>query len=151
MGAVRAVVATHDALRMRLTRVASVLWSLDTHPAGDEVPVRVVETTDLATAQQQARTEAAEALDPEAGPVLSAVWLTTGQTGRLVVAVHPIVADGVSVGVLAADLAAAVTDRLPFPQPPRRDSRPASTSARRTRRCSGNWRTGCRSSSRAPR
>ncbi|QQM54174.1 non-ribosomal peptide synthetase [Rhodococcus pyridinivorans] len=108
-GAVRTVVAAHDALRMRLTRVASVLWSLDTHPAGDEVPVRVVETTDLATAEQQARTEAAEALDPEAGPVLSAVWLTTGQTGRLVVAVHPIVADGVSVGVLAADLAAAVT------------------------------------------
>ncbi|MXQ78243.1 amino acid adenylation domain-containing protein [Rhodococcus rhodochrous] len=106
--AARTVVAAHDALRMRLTRVASVLWSLDTHPA-DEVPVRVVETTDLAAAEQRARIEAATTLDPESGPVLSAVLLTTGQAGRLVVAVHPIVADGVSVGVLAADLAAAVT------------------------------------------
>ncbi|OWY83572.1 non-ribosomal peptide synthetase [Rhodococcus sp. BUPNP1] len=108
--AARTVVAAHDALRMRLTRVASVLWSLDTHPA-DEVPVRVVETTDLAAAEQRARIEAATTLDPESGPVLSAVLLTTGQAGRLVVAVHPIVADGVSVGVLAADLAAAVTGR----------------------------------------
>ncbi|WP_413767736.1 amino acid adenylation domain-containing protein [Rhodococcus pyridinivorans] len=106
--AVRTVVAAHDALRMRLTRVASVLWSLDTHSA-DEVPVRVVETTDLAAAEQQARIEAAATLDPESGPVFSAVLLATGQAGRLVVAVHPIVADGVSVGVLAADLAAAMT------------------------------------------
>ena len=108
--AVRTVVAAHDALRMRLTRVASVLWSLDT-TAGDEasVPVRTVETTDLSAAEEQVRGEIAAALDPESGVVLAATLLTSGDAARLVVAVHPCVADTRSVAVLAADLHAALT------------------------------------------
>ncbi len=51
-------------------------------------------------------------LDPAAGRMLQAVWLGcgAGQPGRLLLVVHHVVIDGVSLRVLAEDLQSAWTD-----------------------------------------
>ncbi|MGW0044200.1 amino acid adenylation domain-containing protein [Rhodococcus sp. NPDC003348] len=108
--AVAALISAHDALRLRLTRVASVLWSLDTAPAADvEVRHHEVSADDLEQRIATAGTELVAGLDPEAGRVLAAAWLDSGAgTGTLVVAVHAFAADGRSLAVLREDLEAAL-------------------------------------------
>ncbi len=105
--AVDTLVATHDALRLGLTRVASVLWSLESH-AATSVPVSRTESNG-ALAQQcsEAESSAIASLEPEAGLVVAATWIDGGEhPGALVVAVHPFAADSRSLAVLADDLRA---------------------------------------------
>ncbi|MGX7673493.1 amino acid adenylation domain-containing protein [Plantactinospora sp. DSM 117369] len=112
----QAVLDRHAGLRLRLRRIASVLWSLQTTPAGT-VPaadlVRRVDVTglddaglrDVLTAESAAATDR---LDPDEGRMLQAVWFDSGdRPGRLLLAAHHLVVDGVSWRILLADLAAA--------------------------------------------
>ncbi|MFC0063317.1 amino acid adenylation domain-containing protein [Umezawaea endophytica] len=98
----------HDALRLRLTRIAGVLWSLETQPVGAVRAadlLRRVETKDY-----EAESDAAIGrLDPDAGVVLQAVWFDGGplEQGRLFLAAHHLAVDGVSWRILFEDLEAA--------------------------------------------
>ena len=108
--AMSALLQAHDALRLRLTRVASVLWSLETDADVDAV-VQHVDCSDLGDADLAVRA-AAEAtaliaeLDLENGRTVTARWLDAGESrsGTLVVAVHALAADPASVAKLRADL-----------------------------------------------
>ncbi|MDZ7887036.1 MAG: non-ribosomal peptide synthase/polyketide synthase [Mycobacterium sp.] len=101
----------HDLLRARL--------GTPTDPAGLTVPpsgasnaaevlTRVARAGDIDTEHDHAVAR----LDPAAGRMLQAVWLDTGagQPGRLLLVVHHVVIDGVSLRVLAEDLQTAWTD-----------------------------------------
>jgi amino acid adenylation domain-containing protein/non-ribosomal peptide synthase protein (TIGR01720 family) len=100
----------HDALRLKLTRIAGVLWSLETQPVG------AVRAADLLRRVEhkdyEAESDAAVGrLDPDAGVVLQAVWFDGGplEPGRLFLAAHHLAVDGVSWRILFEDLEAAWT------------------------------------------
>ncbi|GIF23080.1 amino acid adenylation domain-containing protein/non-ribosomal peptide synthase protein (TIGR01720 family) [Actinoplanes tereljensis] len=119
----QAVIDRHDGLRLRLRRIASVLWSLETTPVGtvraDDLIRRVDMSADLA-AEAAAATDR---LDPDQGVMLQAVWFDEGdRPGRLLLVAHHLVVDGVSWRILLEDLAAAAAG-TPLP--------PAGTSLRR--------------------
>ncbi|PRY37289.1 non-ribosomal peptide synthase protein (TIGR01720 family)/amino acid adenylation domain-containing protein [Umezawaea tangerina] len=108
--ALQTVIDHHDALRLKLTRVAGVLWSLETQPVG------AVRASDLLrrVENQDYETESDAAvgrLDPDAGVVLQAVWFDGGplEPGRLFLAAHHLAVDGVSWRILFEDLEAAWT------------------------------------------
>ena len=113
----QAVLDHHDALRVRLTRVAPGLWSTATRPVGSvravDLLVRVdVTPPDGPGLRAVVDTEydaAAARLDPDAGTMLAATWLDAGpgEPGWLLLAAHHLVVDGVSWRILFADLAAA--------------------------------------------
>ncbi|MBB5160708.1 amino acid adenylation domain-containing protein/non-ribosomal peptide synthase protein (TIGR01720 family) [Mycobacterium sp. AZCC_0083] len=108
--AINAVIARHDALRIRLSRPVPILWSLETtatstfslsrvdaaHMDGDEL-------RDAIGAQSDA---AADRLNPDAGTVVQAVWFDLGavRQGRLLLVVHHLAIDGVSWRILIEDL-----------------------------------------------
>jgi amino acid adenylation domain-containing protein len=108
--AMSALLQAHDALRLRLTRVASVLWSLE--PVADAALVAAqVDCSDLGDTDLPQRAEAeAEALiaelDIEEARPVTARWLDAGESrsGILVVALHACVADPASAAVVRADL-----------------------------------------------
>ncbi|WP_338686825.1 amino acid adenylation domain-containing protein [Streptomyces acidiscabies] len=95
--ALQAVVDHHDVLRMRV----GADWSADI-PAPGSVQVAVRRVADP-------RDLTADQLDPERGELVRAVWYDAGpgRQGRLLLTVHHFAVDGVSWGVLRADLAAA--------------------------------------------
>ncbi|WP_412544395.1 condensation domain-containing protein [Longispora sp. K20-0274] len=113
----------HAALRMRLTRIASVLWSLETTPAGSVRAADLLRTvtlpatgTDPDGASGELRAAVAaefaaarDRLDPDTGVMMRGVWFDggPGAPGRLLLAVHHLVVDGVSWRILFEDLAAA--------------------------------------------
>ncbi|NYI04382.1 non-ribosomal peptide synthetase [Allostreptomyces psammosilenae] len=113
----QAVLDHHDALRLRLTRIASVLWTLQTLPAGTTRAAELLRRVDVAGLDDAAlrAVVAAEAdaaagrLAPEAGAVLQAVWFDAGRErpGRLLLAAHHLAVDGVSWRILCGDLATA--------------------------------------------
>ncbi|RZU54020.1 non-ribosomal peptide synthase protein (TIGR01720 family)/amino acid adenylation domain-containing protein [Krasilnikovia cinnamomea] len=110
--ALQAVLDRHDALRLRLTRLAGLLWSLEVRPAGAvaaaNLLTRVTGLDDLA-----GHLDAAVArLDPDAGTMVQAVHFDAGahEPGRLFLAVHHLAVDGVSWRILLADLADAYTE-----------------------------------------
>ncbi|MEC3981387.1 non-ribosomal peptide synthase/polyketide synthase [Amycolatopsis sp. H20-H5] len=102
--ALQVVLDHHDGLRLKLTRVASVLWSLEILPPG------AIAATDLLRPAEDtiaAEAEAAAArLDPDSGTLLQAVWFADG---RLLLLAHPLLLDADSWPVLAADLGEAWT------------------------------------------
>ncbi|HEX5741589.1 MAG TPA: amino acid adenylation domain-containing protein, partial [Pilimelia sp.] len=107
--ALQALLDRHDALRLTLTRVAGLLWSLSTRPVGavaaHDVLTRVAGLDGL-----DAHTDAAVGrLDPDAGVLVQAVHFDAGpaRPGRLLLAVHHLAVDGVSWRILLADLAEA--------------------------------------------
>ncbi|EME20380.1 non-ribosomal peptide synthetase [Rhodococcus triatomae] len=103
--AVEGLLATHDALRQRLTRVASVLWSLDVHTVAESSVEHVDADGDPAQRCPDVESSAIASLDPETGPVVAATWIDAGdRPGALVLAVHPFAADSRSLAVLAEDL-----------------------------------------------
>jgi amino acid adenylation domain-containing protein/non-ribosomal peptide synthase protein (TIGR01720 family) len=122
--AVRAVVDHHGMLRAQLrwpsgqgARAAGTPWRLVVHPRGSvrtEEWLRRVDVARLdggALAQvvaAQSRLAAAR-LDPAAGRMLQVVWLDAGPevAGRLLMAAHHLVIDGVSWRIVVPDLAAA--------------------------------------------
>ncbi|GHJ44011.1 non-ribosomal peptide synthetase [Catellatospora sp. TT07R-123] len=110
-----AVLAAHPMLRTRAT--GTPRWTLTVQPAGSvtaaglttrlaaPAPADLDETLDRET------TAAANRLDPAAGRMLDAVWLAAGPAeGLLILAVHHVVVDGVSLRVLLEDLRAAWAD-----------------------------------------
>ncbi|GIG56508.1 hypothetical protein Lfu02_08800 [Longispora fulva] len=105
----------HPALRLTLTRIASVLWSLETTPAGTVRATDLLRTVDLTGTGDLRERIAAEfgaavrRLDPDTGVMVQAVWFDGGPDvpGRLLLAVHHLAVDGVSWRILFEDLAAA--------------------------------------------
>ncbi|WP_158839338.1 non-ribosomal peptide synthase/polyketide synthase [Saccharothrix deserti] len=94
--AVRAVVAHHDALRLRFTRVDGV-WQQEVADVESAEVFHLASTEDLATEAELARTS----LDLRHGPLLRAVLFADG---RLFVTAHHLVVDAVSWRILLADL-----------------------------------------------
>ena len=107
---VNAVVARHDALRLRLHRPAPMLWSLETTAAA-HVPVRYVDATaypadDLRALIGAESDAAAGRLDPDNGAVLQAVFFDLGsdRQGRLLLVAHHLTVDAVSWRIIIDDL-----------------------------------------------
>ena len=108
--AINAVIARHDALRIRLSRPVPMLWSLETTATTafslsrvDAADMTDDELRDAIGAQSDA---AADRLDPDAGAVVQAVWFDLGaaRQGRLLLVVHHLAIDGVSWRILIEDL-----------------------------------------------
>ncbi|GGQ63079.1 non-ribosomal peptide synthetase [Couchioplanes azureus] len=113
----QAVLDHHDGLRQRLTRVAGVLWSLEALAPGAVTAAELLRRVDVAgldadrlRAVLAAESDAAaDRLDPDSATMLQAVWFDAGpgRPGRLLLATHHLVVDGVSWRILLGDLAAA--------------------------------------------
>ncbi|MBZ4321610.1 non-ribosomal peptide synthetase [Streptomyces huiliensis] len=119
--ALRTVLDRHDALRTRLPDPSpKAVWRPEVLPPGEVDAARLLTTVDLRTAPDgpsaaDVRAEvgrAMRALDPAAGELMRAVWWDRGpeRPGRLLLAVHHLVIDGVSWQVLLPDLARAAED-----------------------------------------
>ncbi|AVT28964.1 non-ribosomal peptide synthetase [Plantactinospora sp. BC1] len=139
----QAVLDRHAGLRLRLRRIASVLWSLQTTPVGNVRAADLVRRVDVAGLDEAGlravlAAESAAATDrlaPDEGSMLQAVWFDSGdRPGRLLLAAHHLVVDGVSWRILLADLAAAWAS-VRAGQPPR--LAPVGTSLRRYARVLG--------------
>ncbi|PVE12341.1 non-ribosomal peptide synthetase, partial [Streptomyces scopuliridis] len=96
----------HDALRLRLRRTGGD-WELETMPRGAVDAAEVVTRVETADALRD------EPLRPDAGEMVRAVWFDAGpaESGRLLLALHHLVVDGVSWRILLPDLAAAVAGK----------------------------------------
>ena len=112
--ALRALVAHHDALRLRLTR-SETGWEQSCAEPGLDVPVRQVDLSGLTSSAQASEMEriSAEAqagLEPENGRLVRAVLFErgAGQTGRLLLVIHHLAVDGVSWRILLEDLETAL-------------------------------------------
>ncbi|GAA2526712.1 amino acid adenylation domain-containing protein [Pilimelia columellifera] len=113
------LIERHDALRLALTRVAGVLWSLAVRPVGSVSASGLLRRVDLAGLDEQRRAatlqQAADAavgrLSPDDGVLLQAVHFDCGphEPGRLLLATHHLAVDGVSWRIMLADLAQAWT------------------------------------------
>ncbi|WP_029115226.1 non-ribosomal peptide synthase/polyketide synthase [Mycobacterium sp. URHB0044] len=108
--ALGAVIARHDALRIRLSRPVPMLWSLETTAEirfsltrVDAAHLGDDELRDAIGAQSDA---AADRLDPDGGAIVQAVWFDRGadRQGRLLLVVHHLAVDGVSWRILIEDL-----------------------------------------------
>ncbi|GAB3979903.1 hypothetical protein GCM10027615_57290 [Plantactinospora veratri] len=139
----QAVLDRHAGLRLRLHRIASVLWSLQTSPVGTVRASDLVRRVDVAgldgaglRAVLAAESAAAtDRLAPDEGRMLQAVWFDSGdRPGRLLLAAHHLVVDGVSWRILLTDLATAWAS-VRAGQPPR--LAPVGTSLRRYARVLG--------------
>jgi non-ribosomal peptide synthase protein (TIGR01720 family) len=114
-----AVVSRHDLLRARLVRAGSGGPGRLVVPPVEETPdparwlTRVAGHADVAAEAEYA----AHRLDPEHGVMVQAVWFDHGAfaPGRLLLAVHHAVMDGVSWRILLHDLAAAWAGEAPLP------------------------------------
>lgn len=113
LGALRHLVAHHDALRMRFTRGATG-WAQECQPSLGEPAYEFVDLSVLAPAKRRAAIERTAAslqkdLDLTAGPLMRVAhfWFGEGEPGRLLWIVHHLVVDAVSWRVLVPDLAAA--------------------------------------------
>ncbi|MER8073807.1 condensation domain-containing protein, partial [Streptomyces sp. NPDC094034] len=114
-GAVTALVAHHDALRLRFLRDEADIWTQHVADLADST-YAYTEHTDLAhlpSGERQAEMDrltdlARDALDLTDGPLLRALTFGLGEDAdRLVLLVHHAVVDGVSWRVLLEDLALA--------------------------------------------
>ena len=112
-----AVADHHDVLRARLEGLAGGQWRMQVRPAGTldaaglvwRVDTRGLDGQALQDVIAEQAQQACGRLDPEAGVMLQAVWFDAGpgQPGRLLMAAHHLVVDGVSWRVILPDLAAA--------------------------------------------
>ncbi|MFF8812630.1 amino acid adenylation domain-containing protein [Streptomyces pactum] len=116
--AVQTLLDHHDALRARLVpgdadRYLDIAprGSVDAAPAVHRVETGGLTGEELRAAVAAGAEEAWSRLDPAAGVMLQAVWFDAGpdRPGRLLLAVHHLVVDGVSWRVLLPDLTAAWT------------------------------------------
>jgi len=108
--ALRAVVARHDALRIRVAPDGDHrrCWVAAEETAAllRRVDLSVLAVGQRAAVMEQAAGEAYQSLDVERGPLLRAVLFQhgDGEPGQLLVTVHQLAADAVSWSVLAEDL-----------------------------------------------
>ena len=108
-GAIGAVLAQHDALRLRFERTAGG-WSQEIMPTADNVPLTSVDLTSLPAedrmaAMERMATEAQASFDLARSPLLRVVLFRLGESGwRLLLAAHHLVVDGVSWRILLEDL-----------------------------------------------
>ncbi|MGC9671047.1 non-ribosomal peptide synthase/polyketide synthase [Planosporangium sp. 12N6] len=109
--AVDAVVAHHEALRMRFTRTADREWLQEPAPAESAGVFRSHDLSGLddgarAAAMERIAVAAQTGLDVERGPLLAAVLFTFGpdRPPQLLLTVHHLVIDGVSWRILLDDL-----------------------------------------------
>ncbi|MBF5002512.1 AMP-binding protein, partial [Nocardia sp. BSTN01] len=119
LATVAAVVDRHDMLRARLRRHAGAEWIVETvAPGGVDVESLLDRTEFDAAATDSELFEIATAaldasldrLDPEAGVVVRFAWLepsAADRAGRLIVAAHHLVIDGVSWRILVPDFVTA--------------------------------------------
>jgi amino acid adenylation domain-containing protein/non-ribosomal peptide synthase protein (TIGR01720 family) len=129
--AIGALVEHHDMLRLRLAR-GEAGWEQHIAPPGGPVPFGAVDLSGLPEAEQMARierlsSEAQASLDLEAGPILRAVLFQTApaQPDRLLLVIHHLAVDTVSLRILADDLrssAARIAQGLAPGLPPRTSS-----------------------------
>jgi amino acid adenylation domain-containing protein/non-ribosomal peptide synthase protein (TIGR01720 family) len=111
-GALAAVLAHHDALRLRLVRTDRG-WAQAIAAPGAAARVRRVDLAgvpmrDRAPAIEAAATEAQASLDLAEGPIVRAVLFDLGDAGqRLLLVIHHVAVDGVSWRILLEDLWAA--------------------------------------------
>ncbi|MEH0420857.1 amino acid adenylation domain-containing protein [Streptomyces sp. B21-083] len=119
-GALQAVLDHHDALRMRVTTAGD--WTAYIPAAGSVDAVGLLDRVAVPDGDFGAVIEHLVArLSPEQGELVRAVWLDAGadRPGRLLLTVHHLAVDGVSWGILRADLAAAWREEeLPSPGTP---------------------------------
>lgn len=104
--ALSAVMTRHDVLRARL--VPGDPWSLHIPPTTTVDLTRVDAAADDLTAVVEREVKAVgNRLDPEAGRMMAAVFVDAGpaRAGRLLLAAHHLVVDGVSWRILLPDLA----------------------------------------------
>ncbi|MEV7551149.1 non-ribosomal peptide synthase/polyketide synthase [Amycolatopsis sp. NPDC089917] len=98
--AVQLVLDHHDGLRLALSRIASVLWSLEIRPQG------TVQAADLLRhATGSVEDEHRSAVERLTDNLLQAVWFD--EPGRLLLVAHPVLLDARSLTILSADLAIA--------------------------------------------
>ncbi|MGW5382605.1 amino acid adenylation domain-containing protein [Nocardia sp. NPDC003963] len=111
VGAVAAVMNTHDALRSRLVRGERPHLMIGAEGSGDAAAlIRRIEVPELPPEDVVAAelAAAAERLDPENATMAQFVWFDAGpEPGRLLLVLHHLVVDGVSLRILVEDLAAA--------------------------------------------
>ncbi|WP_244237085.1 non-ribosomal peptide synthetase [Corallococcus llansteffanensis] len=129
--ALRALVAHHDALRLRFTRTAEG-WRQSLAGVPERVPVRRVDLSSVPEAEQGAALEAVGAevhrsLDLGEGLLLRAALFErgAGRKDRLLLVVHHLAVDGVSLRPLLEDLESAYTRlerREPVALPPKTTS-----------------------------
>ncbi|MFI6641777.1 amino acid adenylation domain-containing protein [Streptomyces sp. NPDC050504] len=109
----------HDALRLKLTRIADIdEWSLETTAPGTvpaaeslhRVDVAGLDTDALRAVLAEESTAAQRRLAPERGRMVQAVWFDAGDglPGRLLLVVHHLSVDGVSWRILLPELTAAL-------------------------------------------
>ncbi|HEU4327752.1 MAG TPA: condensation domain-containing protein, partial [Roseiflexaceae bacterium] len=110
-----ALLAHHDALRLRFTPDAEGGWQAEHIAPPTEAPLSVLDLSTLPpeqqdAAQEQAATAVQSSLDLEGGHLLRALLLERGpeKPQQLLLVVHHLVVDVVSWGVLLADLRQAV-------------------------------------------
>ena len=102
----------HDALRLRF-HLDGKSWSAENADLPNDIPVKVIDLSELDTAKQkeaiEAEAEKTQAgLDIDQGPMLWVVYfyLGTNKPGRLLIVIHHLIVDGVSWRILAEDLQA---------------------------------------------
>ncbi|MEO7331486.1 MAG: condensation domain-containing protein, partial [Minicystis sp.] len=112
---VGALIAHHDLLRLRLRREEGG-WEQRIVAPGGAVPFRAVELSELSEGAQieaidRIAAEAQTSLDLEAGPILRAVGfrLSPAWPDRLLLVVHHLAVDAVSLRILADDVRASVS------------------------------------------
>ncbi|WP_236950150.1 non-ribosomal peptide synthetase [Mycobacterium sp. MS1601] len=129
--ALTALTRRHDALRLRLQRPVPMLWSLEITGSDSvsllQLDARHCDDDELRELIAIQSDEAATRLDPEAGPMLQAVWFDRGPQlrGRLLLVVHHLAVDAVSWQILVDDLAQAYAD-IAAGRPPALDPVPTS-------------------------
>ncbi len=115
-GAITALLAHHDALRLRFSRTGAG-WQQVNAGLDDRAAERIFTYCDLAAADPDTRTRVLEAeiaqaqasLNISTGPLLRIVYLDHGPdaAGRMLVVIHHLAVDRVSWGILLDDLLAA--------------------------------------------
>ena len=104
----RATVARHHVLWASTDGRASALTIPATAPANHLSMIDVAGESELSQAIRHVRDELVACLDPDAGRMIAFGWLRRGSApGRLVVVAHHVVVDGVSLRIVAEDVAAA--------------------------------------------
>ncbi|ELP62018.1 non-ribosomal peptide synthetase [Streptomyces turgidiscabies] len=119
-GVLQAVLDRHDALRMRVTTDGD--WAAYIPPAGSVDAAGLLRRVAVPDGDFDAAIEVQPSqLSPATGDLVRAVWFDAGpgRPGRLLLTVHHLAVDGVSWGILRANLAAAWREEeLPPPGTP---------------------------------